>query len=168
MRKLSNGHKFSPQFTEVRLRFSPYIKDVLVIGLPDEDYVTAIINIDFDNVGKWAESNHIPYTTFMDLSQKDAVANIIEKEVKRVNNALPEGARIRKFVLLHKEFDADEEELTRTRKLRREFVEAKYEYLIEGMYSENPTVVTEAEFTYRDGRKGRVKTEIKVRTVKEG
>ncbi len=168
MRELSNGHKFSPQYTEVRLRFSPYIKDVLVVGPRDKDYVTAIVNIDFENIGKWAESHHIAYTTFTDLSQKDPVADIIEKEMKRVNRGLPEGARIRKFVSLHKEFDADEAELTRTRKLRREFVEEKYSYLIEGMYSGNSNIVTEAEITYRDGRKGRIKTDIKVRTVEEG
>ena len=168
MRELSNGQKFSPQYTEVRLRFSSYIKDVLVVGPADKDYVTAIINIDFDNIGKWAESRHIAYTTFTDLSQKNPVAELIEKEVKRVNHGLPEGARIKRFVSLHKEFDADESELTRTRKLRRDFVEKKYSYLIEGMYSDNPNIVTEAAITYRDGRKGVIKTDIKVRTVGEG
>lgn len=167
MRELSNGQKFSPQYTEVRLRFSPYIKDVLVCGPPDKDYVTAIINIDFDNIGKWAETHHIAYTTFTDLSQKDPVAQLINKEVERVNRGLPEGAKMRKFVSLHKEFDPDEAELTRTRKLRREFVENKYNYLIEGMYSDKPNIVTEAAITYRDGRKGVIKTEIKLRTVEE-
>jgi long-chain acyl-CoA synthetase len=165
MRVLSNGHKFSPQYTEVRLRFSPYIKDVLIVGKPDKDYIIAIVNIDFDNVGKWAESHHMAYTTFTDLSQKDPVAEIIDKEVKRVNHGLPEEARIRKFVLLNKEFDADEEELTRTRKLRREFVENKYNYLIKEMYSDKQNIVTEAAITYKDGRKGLIKTDIKIRMV---
>ena len=165
MGELSSGIKYSPQYIEGRLRFSPYIKDALVCGPPDKDYVTAIITIDFDNVGKWAEDRHITYTTFTDLSQKEPVAELIKKDVEKVNRILPEGARIRRFVSLHKEFDPDESELTRTRKLRREFVENKYNYLIEGMYSGSPVITTEASVTYRDGRKGVIKTEIKVRTM---
>src|SRR4030042_106900 len=117
---LKSGAKYAPQYIEGRLRFSPYIKDAMVIGGKDKDYVSAIINIDFAMVGKWAERRRIPYTTFVDLSQKKEVADLVRQDLERVNGYLPEPSRVRKFVLLHKEFDPDEAELTRTRKLRRE------------------------------------------------
>ena len=91
--------------------------------------------MDFTQVGKWAERNHLTYTTFVDLSQKKEVAELIQKDLRRVNSFLPEAARARRFVLLHKEFDPDEAELTRTRKLRREFMEKRYKDLIDSMYS---------------------------------
>jgi|Deesub1362B_J571_1020462.scaffolds.fasta_scaffold06453_2 long-chain acyl-CoA synthetase len=165
MGQLSSGIKYAPQYVEGRLRFSPYIKDAMVIGGKDKDFVSAIINIDFAMVGKWAERHHIPYTTFVDLSQKEEVANLIQKDLARVNSYLPEPARVRRFVLLHKEFDADEAELTRTRKLRREFMEERYRELIQAMYSNGREVKVEAPVTYRDGRKGVVSTSIKVRDI---
>ncbi len=168
MGELSSGIKYAPQYIEGRLRFSPYIKDAMVIGGKDKDFVSAIINIDFTMVGKWAEHKHIPYTTFVDLSQKDEVAAMVQKDLVRVNGYLPEGARVRKFVLMHKEFDADEAELTRTRKIRREFMEERYHDLIKGMYGNDKEMKVEAAVTYRDGRKGTVSTSIKVRTVGEG
>jgi long-chain acyl-CoA synthetase len=165
MGELKSGAKYAPQYIEGRLRFSPYIKDAMVVGGKDKDFVSAIINMDFTMVGKWAERHKIPYTTFVDLSQKEEVSQLIEKDLLRVNGYLPEPARVRKFVLLHKEFDPDEAELTRTRKLRREFVEERYRELIRGMYDNAGEVLVEASVTYRDGRKGTVKTGIKVRTV---
>jgi len=165
MGQLSSGIKYAPQYVEGRLRFSPYIKDAMVIGGKDKDFVSAIINIDFAMVGKWAERNHIPYTTFVDLSQKEEVANLIQKDLVRVNSYLPEPARVRRFVLLHKEFDADEAELTRTRKLRREFMAERYKELIQAIYSNGREVKVEAPVTYRDGRKGVVSTSIKVRDI---
>jgi len=167
MRELRNGTKFSPQFTEIRLRFSPYISDVLTIGGKDRDYVTAIININFDNVGKWAESRHIAYTTFTDLSQKAETYDLVMQYIQRVNSVLPVGARIKKFVNLHKEFDADEAELTRSRKIRRSFVEDKYKDLINTMYSDKKKVVIDALITYRDGRTGVVKTGVTIKQVAE-
>ncbi len=169
MGQLSSGIKYAPQYVEGRLRFSPYIKDAMVIGGKDKDYVSAIMNIDFAMVGKWAERSHIPYTTFVDLSQKREVAELVQKDLVRVNGYLPEAARVRKFVLLHKEFDADEAELTRTRKLRREFMEERYKDLIKAIYSEGEEINVQAPVTYRDGRKGVVTTGIKVRNIeKEG
>jgi long-chain acyl-CoA synthetase len=106
----------------------------MIIGGKDKDFISAIINMDFSMVGKWAERNHIPYTTFVDLSQKKEVADLICRDLQRVNSYLPEAARAKKFVLLHKEFDADEAELTRTRKLRREFMVERYNDLIAGIY----------------------------------
>jgi long-chain acyl-CoA synthetase len=165
MGQLRSGIKYAPQYVEGRLRFSPYIKDAMVIGGKDKDFVSAIINIDFSMVGKWAERNHIPFTTFVDLSQKEEVAELVQKDLVRVNGYLPETARVRRFVLMHKEFDADEAELTRTRKLRREFMEERYKDLIGAMYSDGQEVKVEAPVTYRDGRKGVVTTSIKVREI---
>jgi len=168
LKELKGGRKFSPQYAEIRLRFCPYIKDGLVIGGEDKDYVTAIINIDLENVGRWAEASRIPYTTFTDLSQKPEVIELIRKDLHRINRSLPEWARIRKFVNLHKEFDADEAELTRTRKLRRSFVENRYSDLIAALYRDDPEYSVEAQVTYRDGRKGMMKTSIHINHIEEG
>jgi long-chain acyl-CoA synthetase len=165
MRELRLGTKFSPQFTEIRLRFSPYIRDAMTIGGKERDYVTAMINIDFENVGKWAESQHLAYTTFVDLSQKPQVYDLILQHVQRVNRILPEGARIKKFVNLHKEFDADEAELTRSRKIRRTFVEERYSDLINALYGGTDQVTIDAPVTYRDGRSAVVKTAVTIKKV---
>ncbi|MBP1707688.1 MAG: putative fatty-acid--CoA ligase [Chloroflexi bacterium] len=162
---LSSGVRYAPQYIEGRLRFSPYIKDAMVVGGKDKPFVSAIINIDFTMVGKWAERHRVPFTTFVDLSQKSGVADLVRQDLVRVNSYLPEGARVKKFVLMHKEFDPDEAELTRTRKLRREFMEEKYKDLIEALYSGLAEVPVQAQVTYRDGRKGTVSTTIKVREV---
>src|SRR4030042_6591623 len=135
----------------------------MVVGGKDKEFVSAIINMDFAMVGKWAERNHIPFTTFVDLSQKKEVADLVQKDLVRVNSYLPEASRVEKFVLLHKEFDPDEKELTRTRKLRRDFVEQRYKDLIDAMYGEKKSVTVEAPVTYRDGRNGVVSTAINVR-----
>jgi long-chain acyl-CoA synthetase len=165
MGELASGIKYAPQYIESRLRFSPYIKDAMVVGGKDKDYVSAIVNMDFAQVGKWAEHHHLSFTTFVDLSQKDEVAELIARDLRRVNSFLPEMAKARRFVLLHKEFDPDEAELTRTRKLRREFMEKRYKDLIDSMYSASREVKVEAPVTYRDGRRGVVTTNIKVREV---
>ena len=165
MKELAGGEKYSPQFTEVRLRFSPYIKDTLIIGGKTQSYVTGIINIDFENVGKWAEAHHISYTTFLDLSQKDEVAELIKRDIQNVNRVLPDAARMKRFVCLHKEFDADEAELTRTRKIRRAFVEERYKHIIEEMYGGRKEIAVEGEVTYQDGRKGILRAFVKVRDL---
>jgi long-chain acyl-CoA synthetase len=164
---LKSGAKYAPQYIEGRLRFSPYIKDAMVIGGKDKDYVAAIINIDFAMVGKWAERHHIPYTTFVDLSQKKEVADLVRQDLERVNGYLPESSRVQKFVLLHKEFDPDEAELTRTRKLRREFMEKRYKDLIDALYGGKEKVDVQAPVTYRDGRQGVVTTSIQVRSTRK-
>ena len=164
MGELATGAKYAPQYIEGRLRFSPYIKDAMVIGGKDKDFVSAIVNIDFAMVGKWAEKNRVPYTTFVDLSQKKEVAGLVQKDLVRVNGYLPEGSRVKRFVLLHKEFDPDEAELTRTRKLRRGFMEERYKNLIDALYSDKEEVLVEAPVT-REGRTRVVTTAIKVRTI---
>ena len=165
MGELVSGSKYAPQYIEGRLRFSPYIKDAMVVGGKNRGFVSAMINIDFAMVGKWAERNGIPYTTFVDLSQKKEVADLVQRDLIRVNRYLPEASRVKKFVLMHKEFDPDEAELTRTRKLRRDFMEARYTGLINAMYGDKESVAVEAPVTYRDGRKGVVVTSIMVRDI---
>lgn len=163
--ELADGTKFSPQYIESRLKFSPYIKEAIVLGGRDRAFVGAVINIDFQNVGNWAERRRIAYTTFADLSQKPQVYAVIRKDVARVNKTLPEKARIKKFALLHKEFDPDEAELTRTRKLRRSFMEQRYSDLVEAIYSDKEAVVVQAKVRYRDGRESVVATKIGINTV---
>jgi len=162
--KLADGGKFSPQLIENKLKFSPYIIDALVIG-QDKPFITAMVNIDMNNVGKWAENNQLPYTTFTDLSQKDRVYDLIEKEVAKINETLPRVAQVKRFVLLYKELDADDEELTRTRKVRRKFVAEKYKHLIDALYSDEKELEVEMDIRYRDGKEFRMKTKVKVKQV---
>lgn len=160
--ELATGDKFSPQYIEGRLKFSPYIKDVMVVGGHARAFVTAVINIDFANVGHWAEKKRLAYTTFVDLSQKPEVYDLIKQDVVRVNETLPPPARVKSFVLLHKEFDPDEGDLTRTRKLRRNVMEERYRDLIEAMYGGKDEVRVSAAVKYRDGRTGTVETAVRV------
>jgi long-chain acyl-CoA synthetase len=162
LRSLGNGRKFSPQYPEVRLRFSPYIKEVLVVGEEKHKYPCCLVNIDLDNVGRWAEANQIAYTTFADLSQKPEVVELIREEIRNVNKSLPEEGRLVRFLNMVKEFDADEAELTRTRKLRRSFLEGRYQDLIEGLYSGQDEVEVRMVIEYRDGRKGTMTRKVKI------
>ncbi len=168
MLALSTGEKYSPQYIEGRLKFSPYIRNAMTIGGEDTPFVTALINIDFDNVGRWAERRGLAYTTFVDLSQKPEVYELIRQDVDHVNSTLPPPARVRRFVLLHKEFDADEGELTRTRKLRRGLLGERYGDMIEAMYGGLDSVQVRAEVKYRDGREGVIQTAVRVATLDEG
>lgn len=164
---LSNGHRYAPAYIEGKLKFSRFIQDVMVVGGKEREYLSVIINIDFESIGKWAEANQITYTTFVDLSQKEEVSRLVRKDLQRVNNTLPEESKVRGFVLLHKEFDADEGELTRTRKLRRSFLQDRYRELIEAIYGGKTEVPVVTEVKYRDGRKGIVQTNLKIRRVYE-
>ena len=165
MGELSSGVQYAPQYIESQLRFSTYIKNVMVIGGKDRDFVSALINVDFAMLAKWAEHNRLTDTTFADLSQRNEVAELVWQDLARVNSYLPEPARVKKFVLLHKEFDPDEAELTRTRKLRRAFIEERYRELIDTIYSGGKEIEAKMPVTYRDGRKGMVTTVIKVRSL---
>lgn len=160
--RLNSGDLFSPQFIENKLKFSPFIKEAVAIG-HDQDYVVAMLNIEMANVGKWAENNQIAYTTYTDLSQKQQVLELIQQEVEKINRELPEKARVKKFVLLYKELDADDEELTRTRKVRRKFVAEKYQTVIEGLYQENMDEIhVEGKIKYRDGKETVIRTNMRV------
>ncbi len=160
----------SPEYIEGRLKFSPFIKDTMVIGGHDRPYLTALIQIDFENIGRWAERNKLAYTTFVDLSQKPEVYNLTLEHVNKVNQVLPPYSQIKRYCHLHKEFDADEAELTRTRKLRREYMFDRYRGMIDAMYGGDDDYKIESEVRYRDGRKGKMVSAIHIKSpkVKDG
>ena len=165
MMHLKNGEIFSPSFIEGRLKFSPYIRDVMSVGDLTRDFVTAMIIMDFENVGHWAEKQGLGYTTFTDLSQKREVYDLIQEAVNEVNKNLPAKARIRYFVLMHKEFDADEAEMTRSRKLRRNVLAEKYGNIVEAMYDGQEAIKVRAAVKYQDGSEGFVETDVRVMVV---
>jgi long-chain acyl-CoA synthetase len=162
--KLSDGSRFSPQLIENKLKFSPFIMDAVVIG-QEKPYIAAMISVDAGNVGKWAENKQLAYTTFTDLSQKKEIYDLIAKEVAKTNHSLPKVAKVRRFVLLYKELDADDEELTRTRKVRRKFVIERYKELIEALYGDKEKIDIEADIRYKDGKGYRMKTRVMIRPV---
>ncbi len=163
---LTDGRKFSPQFLEARLKFSPYLRDALIVG-HERPYVTAILCIDYNTVGKWAEDNGINYTSYPELSQNPAVYDLVEQPIREVNRTLPDAAKIRKFANLYKEFDADDDELTRTRKIRRAFVENRYKNIIDTLYSDADMLHMETNITYEDGRVAEIKQDIKIQDVSQ-
>jgi long-chain acyl-CoA synthetase len=158
------GEAISSDFIETRLKFSPYIKEAVVFG-EGRDYITGFINIDFGNVGSWAEDRMIPYTTYTDLSQQPPVEELILGEVRLVNTQLPKPMRLHKIILLYKLLDADDEELTRTGKVRRKFVYEQYIKLIEAMYSDQQELEVRGKVRYRDGQVGTIETKVKILTV---
>jgi long-chain acyl-CoA synthetase len=167
--KMADGTMFSPQFIENKLKFSPYIKEAVCVGdnLP---YITAIINIDMPIVGKWAEKSRINYTTYTDLSAKREVYDFIEAEVLKVNRDLMrinEASIIKKFVLLYKELDADDDELTRTKKVRRGFIGERYREVIDAMYTDAADIPIDTTIKYQDGRTARIKTTVIIRQLEE-
>jgi long-chain acyl-CoA synthetase len=165
--KLADGTQFSPQFIENRLKFSPYVKEAVVVG-KDRPFLTTMLCIDMGVVGKWAEKNKLSYTTYTDLSAKKEVYDLVQREVDEVNETLPAAARIEKFVLLYKELDADDEELTRTRKVRRVFVEQRYEEVIRALYAEVEQVPIDTTIKFQDGKTSRFRTTLLVRRLQRG
>lgn len=157
--QLSGGTRFSPTFLENKLKFSPYVKEAVAFG-DGRDRVVALLNIDAETVGKWAEGRRIPYTTYTDLSQRPQVLELILGEVAKVNADLPEPLRVARFAVLHKELDADDEEMTRTRKVRRSLVAERYSFIVDGLYSGESRLEVDTEVTYRDGRRARIRTSI--------
>jgi len=170
--RLADGTLFAPKYLENKLKFSPYVKEAVCVG-QDRPYVAALINIDLVAVGNWAERGGIVYTSYTDLSQKPEVYDLVRREVERVNRSLAEdevlrGARIRKFLILHKELDPDDEEITRTRKVRRGYIALKYAALIEALYGEGGHVEVEAKVTYEDGRTGTIRADVRIHDVVAG
>jgi long-chain acyl-CoA synthetase len=166
---LTDGTMFAPKYIENKLKFSPFVREAVAHG-DARDHVTAFVNIDLDAVGNWAERRSIAYTSYTDLAARPEVYGLIREEVERVNRSLAEddglaGAQIRRFLILHKELDPDDNELTRTRKVRRAFVADKYKALIDGLYSDASAVDIEAEVTYEDGRKGTLKATLTIEDV---
>ncbi|HUU81426.1 MAG TPA: AMP-binding protein [Acidobacteriota bacterium] len=158
------GEAFSPDFIETRLKFSPYIKEAVIWG-EGQPYLTAFINIDFGNVGNWAEDRKIPYTTHTDLSQQPAVEELIRGEVQEVNTQLPKPMQLEKIIILYKLLDADDEELTRTGKVRRKFVFDQYKDLIDAMYSNKTSLPVKGTVRYRDGTVGTIETTVNILIV---
>ena len=161
---LADGSTFSPQFIENKLKFSPYVNEAVVFG-GDEPFVSAVLAIDFENTGQWAERNQLAYTTFTDLSQKREVYELIRGHVESVNAEVPDPARIRRFLLLYKELHADDAELTRTRKVRRRFIAERFRELITALYGDGDAVTVDMEITYQDGRIAAVTRELRIETV---
>jgi long-chain acyl-CoA synthetase len=163
--ELANGDKLAPQLIESRLRFSPYIKDAWVVAGKERAYASVIIIINYNTVGRWAGQRRVAYSTFAELSQKPEVHELVEQSINRINSTLPPGTRVRKYINLHKEFDPDEGELTRIRNLRRTFLEERYRELIDAIYADKTEVPIEARIRYRDGRIGRTKTTLSIKSV---
>jgi len=162
--KLADDTPFAPQFIENKLKFSPFIAEAVAFG-DQRPFVAAMIAIDLGTVGNWAERHNLAYTSFQDLSTKPEIRRLIAEEIARCNASLPAAARIRRFLLLSKEFDADDNEITRTRKVRRRFIAEKYAAVVEAFYSGEDAVELATEITYEDGRKGRLEARMAIDTI---
>jgi long-chain acyl-CoA synthetase len=127
--------------------------------------VTAVICIDYNTVGKWAEDRGLTYTSYPELSQKPEVYELVREPIMEVNRTLPEPAKINKFINLYKEFDADDDELTRTRKIRRAFVEERYRDIVDALYTNTDNVHMDTNITYEDGRVTEIKTDLKIENI---
>jgi long-chain acyl-CoA synthetase len=165
LKELSNGTKFSPQNIEARLKASLYIIDAMVVGTKTNDFIAAIINLNLGIVGRWAGSRGIHYSATTDLSQSPEVCELIRQEVVKTNRYLPEESKVKKFINIHKEFDPDEAELTRTRKIRRAYLEHRYQNLIDAIYGDKQGLIEKTTVTYQDGSKGALEAVIKINTV---
>jgi long-chain acyl-CoA synthetase len=157
-----SGVKFSPQFIENKLKFSPFIGECVVLG-HRRSTLTTIVCIRYSMVAKWAEARRLAFTTYQNLAANPQVYELIAGEVEQVNATLPEAQRIRRFLLLHKELDPDDGELTRTRKVRRSVIDERYAPLIDALDEGRPGLRFEGEVTFEDGRRGRVTADLVIR-----
>ncbi|MGB0497840.1 MAG: AMP-binding protein [Rubricella sp.] len=167
--KMADGTLFAPKYVENKLKFFPNILEAVVFG-NERDYCTAFINIDLTAVGNWAERNNIAYASYQELAAHPQVYATIQSHVEEVNRSIAEdemlaGCQIHRFLILHKELDADDEELTRTRKVRRRIIEQKYADLIAALYGGSNSIFTRTEVTYEDGRKGSISATLEIRDV---
>jgi long-chain acyl-CoA synthetase len=163
------GTLFAPRYIENKLKFSPYIKEAVVHG-SDRPYVGVLINIDLEAVGNWSERRGLAYTSYTDLAARPEVYDLIQSEIERVNMRLAEepqlaGAQIQRFLILHKELDPDDGELTRTRKVRRGVIAQKYGDLITALYSSEDHVAIEAQVMFEDGRSGIIRANLHIRDI---
>ena len=165
--KLKSGTMFAPKYLENKLKFFPYVTEAVAFG-HDRDYAAAFINIDLEAVGNWAERKGLAYSGYTDLAMRSEVYDLIADCVDQVNKDLSEdkmlsGSQIRRFLILHKLLDADDGELTRTRKVRRNTIAERYGELIEALYSGVDVCPVEATVTFEDGRTGTIKADVKIR-----
>jgi long-chain acyl-CoA synthetase len=170
--RLRGGALFAPKFIENKLKFFPYIKEAVVFG-DGRDFVTAFVNIDLEAVGDWAERRNLAYASYQELASAEAVYDLVRDCIERVNRDLAteptlSPSQIRRFLLLHKELDADDGELTRTRKVRRRIIAERYEPLVDALYSGNATGRIATEITFEDGRKGKMRAELAIRQLAAG
>ena len=168
--KLADGTLFAPKYLENKLKFFPYVKEAVCFGHGREK-VCAFINIDADALGNWAEKRNMPYSGYTDLASRDEVYDLVRGCVEQVNADLagePEiaNSQIHRFLILHKELEADDGELTRTRKVRRGFIAEKYQPLLDALYSNASTVHVSAQVRYEDGRTGTYAADLKIRDAK--
>ncbi len=163
--RLHDGSVFAPQYIENKLKFSPYVKEAVALG-HDRPFVTAMINIDAEVVGNWAERRGVSYTGYTDLAQNPVVYALVRDEVRRTNESLASTQRVRRFALLHKALDADDAEMTRTRKLRRRFIHDRYRDIIDALYdAARRDVTVRATVTYEDGRTSEVSRVVRLEDV---
>lgn len=165
--KMADGSMFAPKYVENKLKFYPEILEAVVFGA-GEDRCMAFINIDLTAVGNWAERNNIAYASYQELSQNPQVLDMIEKNVATVNKSIAEdemlsSCQIHRFLVLHKELDPDDGEMTRTRKVRRGVIEEKFSDLVAALYGDKKTIYTETDVTYEDGRAGKISANLEIR-----
>jgi len=163
---LVDGTPFAPQFVENKLKFSPFIREAVAFG-DQRPFVTAMIAIDMNTVGNWAERRSIAYTSYMDLSGKAEVRGLIGEEIRKCNETLPEAGKVRRFLLLTKDLEADDAEMTRTRKVRRRFVAEKYAAVIDAFYGGRDEVELATNITYEDGRQAIIQSRVRLENVEE-
>jgi long-chain acyl-CoA synthetase len=168
--RLKDGTLFAPKYLENKLKFYPNIKEAVAYG-DKRDYVTIMLNIDLVAVGSWAERNNVVYGSYQELAGHPRVYEMIEKHVDEVNRSLVEegamaGAQIRRFLILHKELDADDGELTRTQKVRRGFIAERYEPLVTALYDGSKEADIRTEVTFEDGRKGVIAARVAIKDMK--
>ncbi len=161
MAQTARGDRFSPQYIENKLKFSPYVAEAVTLG-DGRDYLAAMICIRFSIVSKWAEKNRISFTTYTDLSSRPETYELLRKEVEAVNATLPRAQRISKFLLLYKELDADDGELTRTRKVRRTVINDKYGDIINAIYGDRPDIDIDTVIRFQDGTTQRIRCTLPV------
>ena len=164
--KLNSGKMFAPKYIENKLKFCGIIKEAVAFG-DNKDFVTCFINIDLEAVASWAERNNVAYSGYIDLAGQERVYELISKEILKVNKDLSKDeelfeSQIKRFLILHKELDADDGELTRTNKVRRGLISDRYGKLVEALYSENEKCFIETEVTFEDGRKGSISADLKI------
>jgi long-chain acyl-CoA synthetase len=167
--KMADGTLFAPKYIENKLKFFPFIKEAVAFG-DARNACNAFINIDMDAVGNWAERRNLPYTGYTDLASQPAVYALIADCVEKVNadlahDTLLAGSQIHRFLILHKELDPDDDELTRTRKVRRRFVAEKYAVLIDALYAGSARQYIETQVKFEDGRQGMISADLEIRDV---
>ena len=161
---------FAPKYIENKLKFFPFIKEAVAFG-DQKDFVAVFINIDLEAVGNYAERKNLPYSGYTDLASRPEVYHLVKECIENVNSDLSKeshlsGSQIKRYLILHKELDADDGELTRTRKVRRQYIIEKYGDLVSALYSDTTKVEVEAKVTFEDGRTGKIRANVAIEQAK--